>query len=91
MRNIALTTLVAFTFATASFAGSDKASDLITMETMLGHTKEEITASLVNLGFEVRKFEIEDDKMEVYFVGHGKMGEVYVNPETGLPSKIEIE
>ena len=29
--------------------------------------------------------------MEVYFVGNGQMGEVYVSTETGKPTKINLK
>ena len=35
--------------------------------------------------------EMEDGKIEVYFVRDGKMGEVYVSPQTGAVTKLEIK
>ena len=34
---------------------------------------------------------MEDGKIEVYFVRDGKMGEVYVSPETGAVTKLEVK
>jgi hypothetical protein len=43
------------------------------------------------MGYEVRKAEMEDGKIEVYFVRDGQMGEVYVNPQTGAVTKLELK
>jgi len=61
------------------------------MDTVLGTTMDEVKASLTKMGYEVRKAEMEDGKIEVYFVGDGKMGEVYVSAQTGKPTKIDME
>ncbi len=61
------------------------------MDTVLGKTMEEVKASLSDMGYEIRKSDIEDGKMEVYFVGNGQMGEVYVSTETGKPTKINLK
>ena len=34
---------------------------------------------------------MEDGNIEVYFVKDGKMGEVYVNPETGAITKLDVK
>lgn len=59
------------------------------METVLGTTMDEVQATLVEMGYEIRKAEMEDGKIEVYFIKGGDMFEVYVDPETGLPTKIK--
>jgi hypothetical protein len=63
----------------------------LSMDTVLGTTLAEVTATLTAKGYEVRKTEMEDGKMEVYVVGHDKMGEVYVSTTTGKPTKIEMK
>jgi len=85
MRKIILSSLTAAVFATQAFAAT------LSMDTMLGTTVEAVTASLAEMGYEVRKSEMEDGKIEVYFVGNNQMGEVYVDARTGKPMKLEIK
>lgn len=82
MRKIALIAMMAF--ATPVLA------EVVTMDSNLGTTIEEVQASLTAMGYEVRKAEMEDGKIEVYFVRDGKMGEVYVNPQTGAVMKLKL-
>ena len=82
MRKIALIAMMAF--ATPALA------EVVTMDSNLGTTIEEVQASLTAMGYEVRKAEMEDGKIEVYFVRDGKMGEVYVNPQTGAVMKLKL-
>ena len=86
MRKIAL----AAALLASALAVPASAAEL-TKETRLGVTAEEVKASLAALGYEVRKVETEDGKIEAYFVGQGHMGEVYVSAQTGMPTKIEIK
>tara|TARA_R110002126_G_scaffold35081_2_gene108414 strand:- start:1308 stop:1748 length:441 start_codon:yes stop_codon:yes gene_type:complete len=81
MRKIALITLMAF--AAPAFAAD------LTTDTMLGKTMDEVKTTLTDMGYEVRKAEMEDGNIEVYFVKDGKMGEVYVAPETGAITKLD--
>jgi hypothetical protein len=83
MRKLALITLLAF--------GTPALAEDVTMDSVLGTTMEEVQASLTAMGYEVRKAEMEDGKIEVYFVRDGKMGEVYVSPQTGAVTKLEIK
>lgn len=83
MRKLALIAL--FAFATPALAEDVKE------DSVLGTTIEEVKASLTRMGYEVRKTGMEDGEIEVYFVRDGQMGEVYVNPETGVVSKLDIE
>ena len=83
MRKLALIALVALT--TPAFAED------LSMDTMLGTTMEEVQAKLIEMGYEVRKAETEDGKIEVYFVKDGKMGEVYVNSESGQITKLDVK
>ncbi len=83
MHKLALIALVAF--ASPAFAED------VTMDSKLGTTIQEVQASLTAMGYEVRKAEMEDGKIEVYFVRDGKMGEVYVGPQTGAVTKLEVK
>ncbi len=83
MRKLALITLLAL--ATPALAQD------LNMDTMLGTTMQEVQTKLTEMGYEVRKAEMEDGKIEVYFVKDGKMGEVYVNAETGQITKLDIK
>lgn len=83
MRKLALIALIAF--------ASPALAEDVTMDSILGTTLQEVQASLVAMGYEVRKAEMEDGKIEVYFVRDGKMGEVYVSPETGAVTKLEVK
>ncbi|APE44678.1 hypothetical protein BOO69_15630 [Sulfitobacter alexandrii] len=83
MRKFALITLIAL--------ASPALAEDVSMDSKLGNTMEEVQASLAAMGYEVRKAEMEDGKIEVYFVRDGKMGEVYVSPETGAVTKLELK
>lgn len=83
MRKLALITLLAL--ATPALAED------LNMDTMLGTTMEEVQSKLTEMGYEVRKAEMEDGKIEVYFVKDGKMGEVYVSPATGKITKLDLK
>ena len=83
MRKLALIALIAF--------ASPALAEDVTMGSNLGTTMEEVQASLTGMGYEVRKAEMEDGKIEVYFVRDGKMGEVYVSTETGAVTKLEVK
>ena len=83
MRKLALISLLALT--TPAFAED------LTMDTVLGTTLQEVQAKLTEMGYEVRKGEAEDGKIEVYFVRGNEKGEVYVSPETGKITKLDVE
>ena len=83
MRKFALIALLAF--ATPVLAED------VTMNSNLGTTMEEVQASLTAMGYEVRKAEMEDGEIEVYFVRDGKMGEVYVDQHTGAVTKLKVK
>lgn len=61
----------------------------LTVGTALGSNTEEVRSGLVALGYEVRKIEMEDGKIEAYVVKDKTMAEIYVDPATGAVSKIE--
>lgn len=83
MRKLTLVALIAL-------AAPALAED-VTKDSVLGTTMAEVQASLTAMGYEVRKAEMEDGKIEVYFVRDGKMGEVYVSTETGAVTKLELK
>ncbi len=60
----------------------------VTKDADLGTTMEEVKASLVEMGYEVRKMKMEDGKIEAYAVMDSKISEVFVDPATGLVAKI---
>lgn len=81
-----------FIITSAAFliAGSAFASD-ISMESQLGNSMEEVKASLASMGYDVRKAEMEDGKIEVYFVKGTTLGEVYVDATSGKVIKLEMK
>lgn len=58
---------------------------------MLGHDLDQVKAKLVEMGYEVRKGEMEDGMIEVYFVKDKTMGEVYVNGASGKITKLSMK
>jgi len=72
-------------FATPALAAE------LTMDTVLGTTLPEIQKNLTDMGYQVRKSDMEDGKIEVYFVKDNKMGEVYVSAATGKVTKLKMK
>ncbi len=58
---------------------------------MLGHSMDEVKTSLEEMGYEVRKAEMEEGKIEVYFVKGTTKGEVYVDPDTGKITELKMK
>lgn len=85
MRKIVITALAVTALASQALAAE------LTKDTVLGTTVKEIKASLTGMGYEVRKSEMENGKIEVYVVKDGKMAEIYVSPSTGKPTKIKTK
>ncbi|RVU38808.1 PepSY domain-containing protein [Hwanghaeella grinnelliae] len=81
-------TILATAFFAAFTASSAMAMDLTT-GTELGTSMEQVQAKLKEMGYEVRKAEMEDGEIEAYVVKDGKMSEIYVNQQTGQVSKIK--
>lgn len=77
--------MLALTLATPALAAN------LTTDMELGKTMADVETKLKDLGYEVRKSEMEDGKIEVYFVKDGKMGEVYVDPKTGKVTSLEMK
>jgi len=82
--------LAAIALLASLAAGAAFAEDL-TPQSMLGHTEDEVKATLTTMGYEVRKIEEEDGKIEAYVVKDGHMGEVYVDPASGAVSKLSMK
>lgn len=72
-----------------ALASTPALAEEVTMESTLGTSIEMVQDSLIAMGYEVRKAEMEDGEIEVYFVRDGQMGEVYVNPETGAVTRLK--
>jgi hypothetical protein len=79
-----------FILATLVLAGPALAADLST-GTVLGTTQAEVQAKLIDMGYEVRKSEMEDGKIEVYFIKDKKMGEIYVSTATGKVTRLKMK
>ena len=82
--------IAAIALATTPALATEQAAEL-TKDTLLGTTMDEVTAALTGMGYEIRKSEMEDGKIEVYFVKDKTMGEVYVSPETGQILKLDMK
>jgi len=54
-----------------------------------GKTKAEITKTLEQQGYKVRKVETEDGELEAYALLDGARYEIYVDPESGKIVKIK--
>ena len=81
-------TILATAFFAAFTASSAMAMDLTT-GTQLGTTMEQVQTKLKEMGYEIRKAEMEDGEIEAYVVKDGKMAEIYVNQQTGQITKIK--
>lgn len=84
---IAGTMLAAALALPASFAAASSELDGAT----LGKNADEITATLSAQGYEVRKVENEDGKIEAYAVKDGKTFEIYVDPASGAVTGVKAE
>lgn len=78
----ALTATLTLPVNSASAAAAEKGG-------YAGKTEAEITKSLQDQGYEVRKVEVEDGFLEAYALLNGERYEIYVNPKTGEIVKIE--
>lgn len=78
----------AMTLAAALFAAPVLAES-IAVGTQVGHDDAQIRATLTGQGYEVRKTDTEDGKIEVYAVKEGKKLEIYVDPTTGAVTKVK--
>lgn len=76
--------------AALAFAGPALAAELST-DLVLGTTIEEVGVNLTEMGYQVRKSEMEHGNIEVYIVKDNKMSEVYVSTATGTVTKLEMK
>ncbi len=77
--------LAALVFASPAFAAE------LSKDSVLGTTMTEVETNLTSMGYQVRKVETEDGKIEAYFVKGDKMGEVYVSKVTGKVTKLKMK
>lgn len=77
--------LAALLFSVPAYAAE------LSKDTVLGTTISEVQTTLTDMGYEIRKSELEDGKIEVYFVKGDKMGEVYVSTVTGKITKLKMK
>ena len=80
MRKFLIATTILF--ALPAFAAE------VTQGAQLGTTMDEVKASLVEMGYEVRKVKMEDGDIEAYAVMGDQMSEVFVDPNTGMVTNI---
>ena len=57
----------------------------------LGTSAQEISSALAEQGYEVLKYEREDDEIEVYVRKDGQRFEMEIDPETGKILEVEDE
>lgn len=91
MRKLAVISALAVLAAPVMGLAQDAGCTGLSTGAVLGKSLEEVEASLKTLGYEIKKGEAEDDKIEVYFTKDTAMGEVYVSPETGMITKMSYE
>ena len=60
----------------------------LTMGMELGTTPDAVKTALADMGWEVRKLDMEDGMIEAYAVMGNQMAEIYVNPTTGEVVKV---
>lgn len=60
----------------------------VVKDAKLGTTMDEVKTSLIDMGYEVRKVQMEDGEIEAYAVMDKKLSEVFVDPATGLVTRI---
>ena len=77
--------LAVLLFSTPAYA-TELSKDIV-----LGTTISEVQRTLTDMGYEIRKSELEDGKIEVYFVKGDKMGKVYVSTVTGKITKLKMK
>lgn len=84
---IAGTVLAAALALPVSFAAASSELDGAT----LGKSADEVKSSLNAQGYEVRKIENEDGKIEAYALKDGKKFEIYVDPASGNVTEVKAE
>lgn len=86
-RNLLAGTATAVALALALPLGLAAAAEMVGAQA--GKTADEVKASLTAQGYEVRKVEREDGKLEAYAVKNGKRLEIHVDPATGAVTRVE--
>ena len=81
---------LAIAAAFLAFVSPALASDL-SLDMEIGKTMDDVKAKMTELGYEVRKAQMEDGDIEVYVVKDNKMAEIYVSQNTGKITKIKGE
>ncbi|SDZ75810.1 PepSY domain-containing protein [Rubrimonas cliftonensis] len=61
----------------------------LSVDAELGASADAVRAALTAMGYEVRKIETEDGKIEAYVVKGDEKAELYVSPASGRVTKIE--
>ena len=82
--------LLAIGLAAVLAAGTALAASLVP-GAKLGSNAQEIVASLTERGYEVVKYEREDDEIEVYVLKDGRRFELEIDPQSGQLRKVEDE
>jgi len=77
-----------FLFATAMVVALPAFAAEVTQDAQLGTTMDEVKASLVEMGYEVRKVQMQDGEIEAYAVMGDTLSEVFVDPAIGLVTRI---
>ncbi len=62
----------------------------LAMDMELGTSMDQVKESLAQMGYDVRKGEMEDGRIEVYVVKDGTTAEVYVDAATGKVTKLTM-
>ncbi|WP_282605538.1 PepSY domain-containing protein [Pelagibius sp. Alg239-R121] len=86
---VAVAAIASITLAGVSSLPANPAAAAASQGSYAGKSGDEITKSLEEQGYEVRKIETEDGYLEAYALLDGKRFEIYVDPKTGNIIKIE--
>lgn len=63
----------------------------LAVNSALGTTIPQVQATLAGMGYQVRKTEMEDGRIEVYVVKGNQMGEIYVSTATGKVTALKVK
>lgn len=86
---IATTTILALTTAMPAFASSDNYCGNADTSTWMSVDALKVKAS--EMGYDVKKVEIDDGCFEIYAIKDGKRVEAYLNPVSGEVVRVEID
>lgn len=62
----------------------------LAVDSALGTSIPQVKATLTDMGYQVRKSEMEHGRIEVYVVKGDRMGEVYVSTATGKVTTLKV-